>query len=113
MLKNNIDLSQQSDLAIVESLGRKIRSLRLESDLTQGQLADRAGLARTTIVKLEQGKSATILTLIRILRVLDRLDILDGFREEAGISPLEAARILEKAPKRASGKSDDRKRKKT
>lgn len=76
--------------------------MRLIRDMTQEHLAERAGLDRTTVVQLEGGRSATLLTLIQILRVLDRLEALDGLNEEAEVSPLQVAKSLEKARKRAS-----------
>ncbi len=76
--------------------------IRLKRNVTQEQLAERAGLDRTTIVQLEKGRSATLLTLIQILRVLEKLELLNGLVEEAEVSPLEVARQMKKTRQRAS-----------
>jgi transcriptional regulator with XRE-family HTH domain len=114
MLKNNIKSWQiLSDPSIVREIGKMLRSLRLSRNLTQAQLAERAGLDRSTIVQLEKGRSATILTLIQILRVLEKLDLLDGLNEEPEVSPLKVAKLLEKTRKRATGKTNSTKVKKS
>jgi transcriptional regulator with XRE-family HTH domain len=49
----------------------RLRDLRLRAALTQAELADRAGLARTTIVRLEKGDpNALPPTLRRLQRAL-------------------------------------------
>jgi DNA-binding XRE family transcriptional regulator len=114
MLKTNIQLGKMSDPAIVQEIGKGVRAIRLSGNMTQEQLAAKAGLDRTTIVQLEKGRAATLLTLVQILRVLQRLDVLNGFREEAGFSPLEMAKLMEKTRKRASaaGKTPGKKKRK-
>lgn len=51
----------------------KVRKLRFENnEMTQQELADRAGCTRQTIVALEQGKYAPSLTLaFRIARIFE------------------------------------------
>ncbi len=44
-------------------IGTKIKSLRLASELTQEELANRAGCTRQTIIALEQGKYVPSITL--------------------------------------------------
>lgn len=48
-------------------LGRAVRSTRLERGLTQKELADRLGVGRMTISRLEQGDAVSIETAIRAL----------------------------------------------
>lgn len=53
-------------------LGRRIRALRLSRNLTQGQLAERAGLNEKYIGVLErEGKDLAVSTLVSIARALD------------------------------------------
>ena len=102
MLENNIHWKNLSDTSIVREIGKSLRVTRLKKNLTQEQLAKTAGLDRTTVVQLEKGRSATILTLIQILRVLDKLEPLEGLQEETGVSPLQMVKQLERGRKRAS-----------
>jgi hypothetical protein len=63
-------------------------------------------LDRTTVVKLEAGRAATLLTVVQVLRAMGRLEVLDAFHEEPRISPMMAleqeAKYLAKQRKRAS-----------
>jgi len=56
-----------------ESLGSAIRHYRQEADLTQKELAARAGLNRTYLSDLERGKETEQVR--RILRVLRQLGV--------------------------------------
>lgn len=51
----------------------KIRQIRRAADMTQEELAKRAGISRTTLWKLEKGKSVSVSTetLIRIANILN------------------------------------------
>ena len=60
----------QTDQAHLTELGRRIRQRRLERNWTQAQLAEAAGLDRTTIGGLEREGSATLLSLVQVLRAL-------------------------------------------
>jgi len=56
----------------LSELGEKIREKRKESGLTQAQLAQKAGLSRTTLSKLENGYfgNISVATLDNILSAL-------------------------------------------
>ena len=60
----------------MRSLAADVRAWRGLSDLTQVQLADRAGLHRTTISRIERGDGAV--SAENLLRVLHALGVLDG-----------------------------------
>lgn len=91
---NNINkLYEMSDLAIVRLIGNEIKRLRLEENLTQEQLSVRAGVGRSFISQVENGRPSSILTLLQILRALKRLNLLEGFASEPVISPMLVARM--------------------
>ncbi|TAL65826.1 MAG: helix-turn-helix domain-containing protein [Burkholderiaceae bacterium] len=52
------------------SIGNSVRSLRKAKSLSQGQLASDANVSRTTLVQIEQGKSAQLSSLGSVLRVV-------------------------------------------
>ncbi|RPH93657.1 helix-turn-helix domain-containing protein [candidate division KSB1 bacterium] len=71
-----------SKLALVK-IGERIRNLRLSSDLTQEELAERADLAKSFISQLERDQvSISLDNLLEILRVLN-IKVGDFFREVA------------------------------
>ncbi len=94
----------QSDKAILRDLGQRLRQARLRSNLSQQELADRAGLNRTTVSEFERGASTSTLTLVQVLRALEMLDELAGFLPDPGPSPLELARNQGHQRQRASGR---------
>ncbi|TMU57112.1 helix-turn-helix domain-containing protein [Flagellimonas algicola] len=102
----NIEWAHMTDSAIVEQLGRYIRRLRLQQDTSQAQLAEKAGLNRWTISKIENGEPVTLMSLIQILRALNSLYVLDTFQVSEEISPLAYAKLKKQQKQRASGKSN-------
>ncbi len=103
---NTIDWTNLSNPAMLREIGRLLKTMRLKRNLTQEEVSEKAGLDRTTVVQLEKGRSATLLTFIQILRVLERLDALDGLQEAVETSPLQAAKLLAKTRMRASTRVD-------
>lgn len=93
-----------SDPAIVAKLCRTLQQLRLQQNLTQSQLAEKAGLSRSAISKIELGKvSVSLLSVIQILRALQQFHLLDGWKVASAISPLAVAKHTAKGRLRASG----------
>jgi len=93
-----------SDQAILREIGAGVRRMRLAENLTQHDLAARAGVDRLTLGKLENGHPANLLTLIQLLRALGQLETLSDFEEQPVTSPLQAARLQGKTRQRARGK---------
>jgi transcriptional regulator with XRE-family HTH domain len=94
-------IAELSDKATLMLLGSRVQRERLNRNLTQAELAERAGVGTRTVRYLEAGRQTTVETLIRILRALDKLDALDGFLPEPGLSPLQLAKLKGRERKRA------------
>jgi len=58
---------------ILKEIGSRLKKIRLQHNLTQKDLAEEVGLSVTTISLIEQGKSTTVESLIRILMRLNRI----------------------------------------
>jgi len=91
-----------SDKGILREIGSRVKQRRLAKNLTQESLAKMAGVSRMTVVKLEHGEAATLLTFVQILRALESLDGLESFLPERGPSPLQVAKMKGKERTRAS-----------
>ena len=71
-------------------LGTNLRTLRLRLNLTQAEVARRAGIDRTTVARLERGDGGSVRSLVGIARALGRDDWLDSFAPpEPTINPMD------------------------
>jgi transcriptional regulator with XRE-family HTH domain len=93
-----------SDHAIVAELCQTLKKVRLQQNITQEQLAEKAGLSRSAISKIELGKvSVSLLTVVQVLRTLQHFHLLDSWKAASAISPLAVAKLKAKDRRRASG----------
>ncbi|MFA7062080.1 MAG: helix-turn-helix transcriptional regulator [Pedobacter sp.] len=80
-----------------QTLGVHIRTLRLQRNIDQRELAAQAGVALNAVKRLESGQTVTTKTLISILRVLNRTDWIEALSPLITINPLQKTSI--KAPR--------------
>ncbi len=94
-----------SDGAILQEIGERLHAIRLENNLTQATLAEKAGVAKRTIERLESGAVASQLSaFLRVCRALGLLTNLDVLIPERQISPMQLLKLQKKRRVRASGK---------
>lgn len=99
---NNRSMYGISNLALLKIIGDFLQKTRLQQNKTQQEVAEAAGVNRSTIMQIEKGGGGTLLTFIQILRALEQLPVLKHFEMANQISPLELAKIERKKRKRAS-----------
>lgn len=92
---------------MLEELGARLRGVRLERNMSQADLAAEAGVGRVTLQRLEEGKSASMTTFVRVLRALDLLDGIDRWIPQQTASPIEELQQRGKQRKRAGGPRGD------
>ena len=80
----------ESDAAILEKLGARLRRHRLLHNITQQDLAQRTLLSVGTVKALEAGRGK-LAALVAIMRELGLLHELEAFLKPPEISPLELA----------------------
>src|ERR1700761_9181371 len=102
LISNNTNFNSLSNTALVKQVAAHVKQLRLGKNWSQGQLATQSGLDRATISQLENGRAATLLTLVKVLRALDKLYILNAFNEEPEVSPLQMLKLQQKQRTKAS-----------
>ena len=100
-----------SDIAILESLGAFIKQERLQQNKTQQQAAQAAGINRSTLIQIENGRGGTLLSFIQILRALEQLQLFQSFEVRKQFSPLQLAKIEQNKRIRASKRQIPTKRK--
>ena len=96
--------SSMGDAAVLKELGKRIRQQRLNLNVSQEDLAKKAGVARSVVQKIEQGEACMIDGWLRVLRSLGVLDQLNAFLPDPGVSPLQLARLQNRERQRASRK---------
>lgn len=94
-------LENMSPVAIAEELGKRLKKARLNTDLTQAEVAARAGLNRRTILNAEKGK-VQLENLVAILVSMDMTDQLNTFLPVQEISPIQLAKLKGRERQRAS-----------
>ena len=97
-----MDFYTLPDRSIQQELGKRLRALRLQRNVTQQELALATTLSLNSIKSLESGQGK-LSTLIAVLRELGALDQLDNFIPEISISPMQLAKMQGRVRKRASG----------
>jgi transcriptional regulator with XRE-family HTH domain len=95
-------INNYSDKAIMERIGKFIQHKRLEQNLSQEEVTQRAVMSRSTLSLMERGQNITLSNLIKVLRTLDALYVLDNFEVIQTISPMLLAEESLKKRKRAS-----------
>lgn len=92
---------------IAEVVGLRLKRARLNRDMTQVEVADRAWVSKRTVLKAEKG-DVRMADLIAILQALEMLDEIDSFLPEPPLSPIELLKLRGKIRKRASGNNKNK-----
>lgn len=98
----DIDYNALSDERLLKMVGEFIKFHRVERNIDQSVLATDAGISRSTLSLMENGKPVMFPSIIRVLRVLDLLYIFNALKVENVISPIAMLKLQQKQRKRAS-----------
>ena len=83
--------------------GQHLRDLRLRRNIDQRQLAEQAGVALNAVKNLENGRGATLTSLVKVLRTLGRADWLETLAPAVAISPIQMLKA--KQPRQRASKT--------
>ena len=100
-----------TDIAIISKIGAFVKNERLNSNKTQAQLSDEAGVNRSTLSQIENGEVITLLSLIQIIRALNKLELLEIFSIQPLISPIALAKKDLQKRQRARNSDDNNSKK--
>ena len=96
-----MELEKMTPVAITEELGNRLRQARLNADLTQAEVASRAGLSRRTVINAEKGR-VHLKSFVAILASMDMVNQLNVFLPVQEISPIQLAKLQGQERQRAS-----------
>jgi len=96
------DLYELNNKSICASMGKKIKSIRINAGMTQKELSERSGISLMTISGFESGRGVvSLITFIQLLRALNKLELLEQpFLQPEPVSPRLLYKIESKKRKR-------------
>ena len=96
------NITGMSNSEIIMELGRRFKEYRLWYQLTQKEVAEKAGISLITVRQFENGKAYNITmgNFLALLRVLDCLEQVNGLLPEIPMSSYVMEQIIKKKPKR-------------
>ncbi len=101
---HNIDFQVASSDQIIKTLFARIEEIRLSHNISQADLAREAGVSRSTITRLAQGKGISVDSFIRVLQALGLADHLAALLPDPKVRPVERIRLDGAERRRASRK---------
>lgn len=109
-MADNVDYTLASTEQILADMGRRLAQLRLASNVTQTDLAERAGIGTRTLARLEAGQGGTIDIMVRVMTALGLTSHLEALLPDPAIRPMERVNLKgherrrARAPKTPIGK---------
>jgi transcriptional regulator with XRE-family HTH domain len=98
------DFSISTSDQIEAALCKQLESIRLSRNISQMELAKKAGVSLRTIGRLEKGEGVSLDTFIRVLTALGVQQNLEGLLPDPTVRPIERIGIGGKERKRARSK---------
>lgn len=100
-MAQKIDFNAAPIEQIEAELGQRFESIRLAHNINQTQLAERAGVSRRTITRLENGHGVSVDTLVRVMQAFGLAERLATLLPDADIRPIDRVRFKGKERRRA------------
>lgn len=92
---------------VIVVLGQRIKKVRIALEMTQGEVADRAGVARMVVSKIETGKNISLESLISIFQAIGEVHRFNDLLPEPEVSPVKLSMTKGKVPQRVKKKKKD------
>jgi transcriptional regulator with XRE-family HTH domain len=72
-----------------KNIGDQIKIIRIRENLTQEELSVRSNISKSALFNLENGRGATIRTLVSVLNTLGETAWLNNLAPDVSISPIQ------------------------
>ena len=103
-MTHKIDFSTASSEAIIDALGKRLDEIRLSRNIAQTELAQEAGVSRSTLTRLAEGKPVSLDSFVRVMQALRLTDHLAALLPDPSVRPVDRVRLDGAERQRASGK---------
>ncbi len=97
-----IDFATASNRAITEALCKQLNEVRLSRNISQSDLAIAAGVSRSTLTRIAEGKSVSLDSFVRVMTALGLSGHLKALLPDTRIRPIERLKFGKKQRQRAS-----------
>ncbi len=81
--------SAQTDEAVLAFFGKRMAAFRIRNNWTQADLAQKAGVGKGTVERIERGESVQVLNLVKVLRACGTLDVFLNIFPDDSPSPMQ------------------------
>ena len=99
-----MDFSTSTSTAIAAALCTRLEEIRLSQNISQAALARQAGVSRSTMTRIADGRSISLDSFIRVSKALGLAEHLAALLPDPTVRPVELARHEGQHRRRASGK---------
>ena len=99
--------TELSDPAIMREIGRRIRDYRIRMEMTQQEFAEKSGVSMGTVVRVESGKTISLLLMISLLRTMGLLENIEVLMPEIRVSPMQMRKMQGRKVMRVRHKKED------
>ena len=107
-MTHNIDYSSTSSEAIIKALCHRLEEIRLSQNLSQAGLAKEAGVSRSTMTRLAEGKPISLDSFVRVMQALRLTDHLAALLPDPSVRPVDRLRFGGNERRRARPKPDSK-----
>lgn len=106
-MTQKLDFSIASSEAIIDALCKRLDEIRLSRNISQADLAKEAGVSRSTMTRLADGKPVSLDSFVRVMTALRLSDHLAALLPDPTIRPIERVQLDGAERQRASAKKND------
>lgn len=106
-MTHKINFHSASSEQIIASLGQTLNGIRLSQNISQANLANKAGVSRSTLTRLADGKPISLDSFIRVMQALKLTDQLAALLPDPSIRPVDRVRLDGSERQRATNKSSE------
>ena len=99
-----IDLESASAERVAGALCERLEEIRLSQNISQAELAKQAGVSRSTVTRMADGKNVSLDSFIRVMQALGLSDHLAALLPNPDVRPVERVKFAGGQRRRASGK---------
>ena len=92
-MNHKINFDNASSEAIIKAIGQRLDEIRLSQNISQANLAKEAGVSRSTLTRLADGRPISLDSFIRVMQALRLTDQLADLLPNPSIRPVDRVRL--------------------